>query len=336
LTRTTIELENDVAAELAGTQDAVLKTLEDHLDCRVHLRGNVLTLEGSDVDIDAARVVVGELAGLIEHGHEIAPGTIEVVSSALDHHKNPAEVLEDVVWRHRDKKVAPKTVNQKEYVDAIRSKTVTFGVGPAGTGKTYLAIAMAAQALSTRRVSRIILTRPAVEAGERLGFLPGDLMAKVDPYMRPLFDALYDMLEPERVNEFLESGAIEVAPLAFLRGRTLNDSFVILDEAQNTTPEQMKMFLTRLGFGSQIVVTGDVTQIDLPRGDSSGLIEVGQILNDIDDIGFVRFDESDVVRHKLVQHIVSAYAEHTELLEQQRQSRKKPRRRGTGDDDLDV
>ena len=193
---------------------------------------------------------------------------------------------------------------------------------------------MAAQALSSAACQRIILTRPAVEAGERLGFLPGDLMAKVDPYMRPLFDALYDMLEPERVKEYLESGAIEVAPLAFLRGRTLNDSFVILDEAQNTTPEQMKMFLTRLGFGSQIVVTGDVTQIDLPRGDSSGLIEVGQMLNDIDDIAFVRFDETDVVRHKLVQQIVSAYAEHTEQLEQQRQSRKKPRRRGTGDDDL--
>lgn len=333
MTRTTIELENDVAAELAGTQDAVLKTLEERLDCKVHLRGNMLTLEGEDVDVDAARDVVDELADLIEHGYEIAPGTIEVVSSAIDQHKSPSAVLEDVVWRHRDKKVTPKTVNQKNYVDAIRSKTLTFGVGPAGTGKTYLAIALAAQALSTRRVSRIILTRPAVEAGERLGFLPGDLMAKVDPYMRPLFDALYDMLEPDRVNEYLDNGQIEVAPLAFLRGRTLNDSFVILDEAQNTTPEQMKMFLTRLGFGSQIVVTGDVTQIDLPRGERSGLIEVGEILSEIDDVAFVRFDGGDVVRHKLVQHIVSAYAEHAELLEQQRQSRKKPRRRGTGDDD---
>lgn len=334
MTRTTIELENDVAAELAGTQDAVLKTLEQRLDCKVHLRGNVLTLEGDDVDVDAARDVVDELADLIEHGHEIAPGTIEVVRTAIDHKKSPSQVLEDVVWRHRDKKITPKTVNQKNYVDAIRSKTLTFGVGPAGTGKTYLAIALAAQALSTRRVSRIILTRPAVEAGERLGFLPGDLMAKVDPYMRPLFDALYDMLEPERVNDFLDNGQIEVAPLAFLRGRTLNDSFVILDEAQNTTPEQMKMFLTRLGFGSQIVVTGDITQIDLPRGERSGLIEVGEILSEIDDVAFVRFDEGDVVRHKLVQHIVSAYAEHAELLEQQRQSRKKPRRRGTGDDEV--
>ncbi|MFT4049107.1 MAG: PhoH family protein [Solirubrobacterales bacterium] len=334
MTRTTIELENDVAAELAGTQDAVLKTLEERLDCKVHLRGNVLTLEGDDVDVDAARDVVDELADLIEHGHEIAPGTIEVVRSAIDHQKSPAQVFEDVVWRHRDKKVTPKTVNQKNYVDAIRSKTLTFGVGPAGTGKTYLAIALAAQALSTRRVSRIILTRPAVEAGERLGFLPGDLMAKVDPYMRPLFDALYDMLEPERVNDYLDNGQIEVAPLAFLRGRTLNDSFVILDEAQNTTPEQMKMFLTRLGFGSQIVVTGDVTQIDLPRGERSGLIEVGEILSEIDDVAFVRFDGGDVVRHKLVQHIVSAYAEHADLLEAQRKSRKKPRRRGTGEDEV--
>jgi phosphate starvation-inducible PhoH-like protein len=326
LTRTAIELDNSVAAELAGTQDAILKTLEDHLDCSVHLRGNVLTLEGDDIDITAARGVVDELAELIENGYEIAPGTIEVVASALDQKKNASSVLEDVVWRHRDKKVTPKTINQKNYVDAIRSNTVTIGVGPAGTGKTYLAIAMAAQALSSRRVSRIILTRPAVEAGERLGFLPGDLMAKVDPYLRPLFDALYDMLEPERVEQYLESGAIEVAPLAFMRGRTLNDSFVILDEAQNTSPEQMKMFLTRLGFGSQVVVTGDVTQIDLPKGERSGLIEVGQVLEDIDDIAFVRFGDEDVVRHKLVQKIVTAYAEHAEDLERQRQSRRKGKR----------
>lgn len=335
MSKTAIELDNDVAAELAGTQDAVLKTLENHLDCDVHLRGNVLTLEGTEVDVDVARGVVDELAELIEHGHDIAPGTIEVVASALDQHKNAASVLEDVVWRHRDKKVTPKTVNQKNYVDAIRKKTVTFGVGPAGTGKTYLAIAMAAQALSSRRVSRIILTRPAVEAGERLGFLPGDLMAKVDPYLRPLFDALYDMLEPERVNEYLDSGAIEVAPLAFMRGRTLNDSFVILDEAQNTSPEQMKMFLTRLGFGSQIVVTGDITQIDLPKGERSGLIEVGQILDGVEDIAFVRFGDEDVVRHKLVQRIVGAYAAHSEQLESQR----KPRRtlkRGTSADGPDV
>lgn len=330
-TRTAIELDNSVAAELAGTQDAVLKTLERHLDCTVHLRGNLLTLEGAEIDVDAARGVIEELAELIENGHEIAPGTIDVVARALDQHKNASEVLEDVVWQHRGKKVAPKTVNQKNYVDAIRSKTLTFGVGPAGTGKTYLAIAMAAQALSSRRVSRIILTRPAVEAGERLGFLPGDLMAKVDPYLRPLFDALYDMLEPEKVNQYLDGGAIEVAPLAFMRGRTLNDSFVILDEAQNTSPEQMKMFLTRLGFGSQIVVTGDVTQIDLPKGERSGLIEVGQVLDEIDDVAFVRFGDEDVVRHKLVQKIVTAYAEHADELERQRKSRRKGERAAGGE-----
>ena len=201
----------------------------------------------------------------------------------------------------------PKTVNQKRYVDSIRRSTITFGIGPAGTGKTYLAIALAVAALVDREVSRIILTRPAVEAGERLGFLPGDIAAKVDPYLRPLFDALMDMLDSDRVQQYLEKGIVEVAPLAFMRGRTLNDSFIILDEAQNTTPEQMQMFLTRLGFGSQVVVTGDVTQIDLPRGQGSGLIEVREILEDIPDIEFVLFDRQDVVRHKIVQRIVDAY-----------------------------
>ena len=215
------------------------------------------------------------------------------------------------MWRHRNLRVAPKSVNQKRYVDAIRRSTVTFGVGPAGTGKTFLAMAMATAALSRREVNRIILTRPAVEAGERLGFLPGDLMAKVDPYLRPLFDALNDMMDPERVATNLEKGVIEVAPLAFMRGRTLNDSFVILDEAQNTTPEQMKMFLTRLGFGSRMVVTGDITQVDLPRDQKSGLIVVGDILKDIEGVEFVRFGGDDVVRHKLVQRIVEAYDAHT-------------------------
>jgi phosphate starvation-inducible PhoH-like protein len=219
-------------------------------------------------------------------------------------------VLEDVVWRHRNLRVAPKSVNQKRYVDAIRRATVTFGVGPAGTGKTFLAIAMATAALSRREVNRIILTRPAVEAGERLGFLPGDLMAKVDPYLRPLFDAMHDMMDAERVASHLEKGVIEVAPLAFMRGRTLNDSFVILDEAQNTTPEQMKMFLTRLGFGSRMVVTGDVTQVDLPRDQKSGLIVVGDILEGLEGVEFVRFGGDDVVRHKLVQRIVEAYDAH--------------------------
>jgi phosphate starvation-inducible PhoH-like protein len=219
--------------------------------------------------------------------------------------------------------VAPTTVNQKRYVDSIRNNTITFGIGPAGTGKTFLAVALAAGALSRREVNRIILTRPAVEAGERLGFLPGDLMAKVDPYLRPLFDALHDMLDPERVSQHLERGVIEVAPLAFMRGRTLNDSFIILDEAQNTTPEQMKMFLTRLGFNSKMVVTGDITQVDLPREQDSGLIVVSDILDGVEDIDFVRFGDEDVVRHKLVRRIVAAYNENS----QRAASELRPRRR---------
>ena len=234
------------------------------------------------------------------------------MTGALDADESPAEILEDVVWRHRNTKVAPKTLNQKRYVDSIRRHTITFGIGPAGTGKTFLAVAMAAHALVESEVQRIILTRPAVEAGERLGFLPGDIQAKVDPYLRPLFDALYDMLDPDRVNGYFERGVIEVAPLAFMRGRTLNDSFVILDEAQNTSPEQMKMFLTRLGFNSRMVVTGDITQIDLPTDQRSGLVVVRDILSEVQDISFVRFGGEDVVRHKLVQRIVAAYGEHAE------------------------
>jgi phosphate starvation-inducible protein PhoH and related proteins len=312
--RTQIELDNVVAAELAGSNDAVLRTLEAHLDCEVFLRGNVVTLDGDEETVAAAKVVVSELSDLIGDGHEIAPGTIEAVTRALDAHESPARILEDVVWRHRNVKVAPKTINQKRYVDCIRSSTITFGIGPAGTGKTFLAVALAAAALSRREVNRIILTRPAVEAGERLGFLPGDVMAKVDPYLRPLFDALNDMMDPERVSQHLDRGVIEVAPLAFMRGRTLNDSFVILDEAQNTSEEQMKMFLTRLGFNSKMVVTGDITQIDLPNDQRSGLVVVGEILESIEGIEFVRFGGEDVVRHKLVQRIVEAYGEHAERL----------------------
>ena len=305
--RTQIELPGDVAAELAGSQDMVLRALEGHLECKVWLRGNLLTLDGSEEEMRAGERVVRELSDLIARGHEIGPGTISAVTGALDAHESPARVLEDVVWRHRSLRVAPKTVNQKRYVDCIRKSTITFGVGPAGTGKTFLAVAMAAAALSRNEVNRIILTRPAVEAGERLGFLPGDLMAKVDPYLRPLFDALHDMLDPEKVSQHLERGVIEIAPLAFMRGRTLNDSFVILDEAQNTTPEQMKMFLTRLGFGSRMVVTGDITQVDLPASRVSGLIEVQTVLQDVDGIRFIYFDDRDVVRHDLVSSIVRAY-----------------------------
>jgi phosphate starvation-inducible PhoH-like protein len=550
--RSRLEVPNAVAAELAGSEDSVLKALEDQLDCDVFLRGNVVTLDGSDEAVRAGEKVVRELSELIEGGHDVVPGTIGAVSDVIDRNESPQAVLEDVVWRHRNLKVAPKTVNQKRYVDSIRDNTVTFGIGPAGTGKTFLAVAMAAAALSRREVNRIILTRPAVEAGERLGFLPGDLMAKIDPYLRPLFDALHDMLEPDKVAQHLSRGVIEVAPLAFMRGRaqpvdrqvltptgwtaigalrvgdlvtgsdgcptpvlgvfpqgrrpvfrvsaqdgastlccaehlwsvtpegerpsvlrteeligrlaadpgarielpvlggpaefeprplrsdpyavgrslaeshvarsapagrrqtesrlgsrggvalaeadgvpdelrfnsievrravlyglldggaegaaglrddvaflarslgecgrrfvdsidpageaetvciqvaaadslyvtddflvthnTLNDSFIILDEAQNTSPEQMKMFLTRLGFGSRVVVTGDVTQIDLPSGQQSGLVAVAEILEGLEDIDFVRFGGEDVVRHRLVQRIVEAYGEHAERL----------------------
>jgi len=316
--RIQIELDNAVATELAGSGDAMLRALQDHLGCAIFLRGNLLTLDGDADVIEAGQTVVRELCVLAAQGHDLVPGTIDAVSAALDRQVDPAAVLEDVVWSHRSKKVAPKTVNQKYYVDSIRNNTVTFGIGPAGTGKTFLAVASAAVALHRREVNRIILTRPAVEAGERLGFLPGDLMAKVDPYLRPLFDALHDMLDPEKVSQHIERGVIEIAPLAFMRGRTLNDSFVILDEAQNTTPEQMKMFLTRLGFGSKMVVTGDITQVDLPREQRSGLIVVGDVLDAIEGIRFLRFGGEDVVRHKLVQRIVEAYDAHSQRAEGER------------------
>jgi phosphate starvation-inducible PhoH-like protein len=303
---------NAVAAELAGVTDGVLDALRERLGCSIALRGNRLTLDGPADEVVQARAVLDELVELVEGGHQIGPDTVGAVVGALDQAEDIRVVLDDVVWRHRGKKIAPKTVTQKRYVDAIRTHTVTFGIGPAGTGKTYLAIALAVAALTEKQVGRIILTRPAVEAGERLGFLPGDLLAKVDPYMRPLFDALYDTMDPDRLNAYMERGTIEVAPLAFMRGRTLNDSFVILDEAQNTTPEQMQMFLTRLGFGSRMVITGDVTQIDLPRDQASGLIHVRSILAEVEGIAFVEFGHEDVVRHKLVQRIVAAYKRHAE------------------------
>jgi phosphate starvation-inducible protein PhoH and related proteins len=308
----TLSVSNDVAAELAAVGDGVLDTLRDRLRCTIRLRGNQLTLEGEEQSIVEARAVVDELVELVEGGHEIGPSTVDAVLGALDQVEDVREVFEDVVWRHRGKKIAPKTVTQKKYVDAIRGHTVTFAIGPAGTGKTYLAMALAVAALAERQVGRIILTRPAVEAGERLGFLPGTLLEKVDPYLRPLFDALYDMLDADRLSSYMEKGIVEVAPLAFMRGRTLNDSFIILDEAQNTSPEQMQMFLTRLGFGSRMVVTGDDTQIDLPREQASGLIQVQNILGTLDGVAFVRFGHEDVVRHKLVQRIVEAYRQHAE------------------------
>jgi phosphate starvation-inducible PhoH-like protein len=299
--QTVLDVSNEVAAELAGIEDGVLNAIRDRLGCTVNLRGNRLTLGGDDLKVAEAQAVVEELVELVEGGQEVGAGTVDAILSAIDQAEDVREIFEDVVWSHRGKKITPKTVTQKRYVDAIRECTVTFGIGPAGTGKTYLAIALAVAALSERQVGRIILTRPAVEAGERLGFLPGDVLAKVDPYMRPLFDALYDTMDPEKLNTFMERGTIEVAPLAFMRGRTLNDSFVILDEAQNTSPEQMKM-----------VVTGDVTQIDLPREQASGLIQVREILSSVDGIAFVEFGHQDVVRHKLVQRIVEAYKRHAE------------------------
>jgi phosphate starvation-inducible protein PhoH and related proteins len=307
-----LDVSNDVAAELAAIGDGVLDALRDRLRVTIRLRGNRLTIEGDDVRVTEARAVVDELVELAEGGHEIGPSTVDAVLGALEQVEDVREVFEDVVWRHRGKKIAPKTVTQKRYVDAIRDCVVTFGIGPAGTGKTYLAMALAVAALSDREVGRIILTRPAVEAGERLGYLPGTMLEKVDPYLRPLFDALYDMLDADRLASYMEKGIVEVAPLAFMRGRTLNDSFIILDEAQNTSPEQMQMFLTRLGFGSKIVVTGDVTQVDLPREQASGLIQVQNILGSLDGVAFVRFGHEDVVRHKLVQRIVEAYRKHAE------------------------
>jgi phosphate starvation-inducible protein PhoH and related proteins len=315
---TVLDISNEVAAELAGIGDPVLTALRDRLGCTVNLRGNRLTLAGDGTKVAEAQAVVEELVGLVEGGQEVGAGTVDAILGAIDQAEDVREIFSDVVWSHRGKRITPKTVTQKRYVDAIRECTVTFGIGPAGTGKTYLAIALAVAALSERQVGRIILTRPAVEAGERLGFLPGDVLAKVDPYMRPLFDALYDTMDPERLNSYLERGTIEVAPLAYMRGRTLNDSFVILDEAQNTSPEQMQMFLTRLGFGSKMVVTGDVTQVDLPREQASGLIQVRDILATVDGIAFVEFSHQDVVRHKLVQRIVEAYKRHTEQTGTQR------------------
>ncbi len=304
----------EVAVQLSDAGEAGLRALGEQVGCDVFLRGNLLTIDGDDDQVAQAATVVDELVGLAERGHTLDATTIPTVGSALGAAKRPDEVLGDVVWQNpsRDVRVTPKTAQQKHYADAIRRNTVTFGIGPAGTGKTFLAVAAAADALARHDVKRIILTRPAVEAGERLGFLPGDLMQKIDPYLRPLFDALHDMLDPERVQAYLESGVIEVAPLAFMRGRTLNDAFIILDEAQNTTPEQMKMFLTRLGYRSKMVVTGDVTQVDLPRDQRSGLIAVAEVLDEIDEVEFVRFDRRDVVRNRLVQKIVDAYDQHAE------------------------
>ena len=296
---------------LLGQRDELLRMIESAFPVEILVRGNEISVTGDTPDAERVGRLFEELVVLLEQGHHLDADGLGRSIDMLKADQRPTEVLTTEVVRGR-KSIRPKTAGQKRYVDAVRDHTVTFAIGPAGTGKSYLAVALAVQALQAKAVNRIILTRPAVEAGERLGFLPGDMLAKVDPYLRPLYDALYDMLDPETVARLMDRGVIEVAPLAYMRGRTLNDSFIILDEAQNTSPEQMKMFLTRLGFGSRMVVTGDVTQIDLPRDQRSGLVVIGEILARVADISFIRFGAEDVVRHELVQRIVAAYGEYAE------------------------
>jgi len=297
---------NHLMAGLLGQQDELLRLVEGAFpDARIAVRGNEITIDGDPADRVAS--LFNELVILLESGQGLDPVQVNRSIDMMREDVRPSEVLtSELVRSARGRSVRPKTGGQKAYADAIRENIVTFGIGPAGTGKSYLAVALAVQALQARQVTRIILTRPAVEAGERLGFLPGDMLAKVDPYLRPLYDALWDLLEAEGAQKLIERGAIEVAPLAFMRGRTLNNSFIILDEAQNTTPEQMKMFLTRIGFGSKAVITGDVTQIDLPGG-RSGLVGLEEVLGDVKDLAFVHLGARDVVRHRIVADIVSAY-----------------------------
>jgi len=297
--------------ELLGLDDAVLRAIEaGFTTVDVHVRGNEVALAGPAGDVALVARLVEELVEIADAGTPLTPDVVRrsVTMLTAGAQPRPADVLTLNILSSRGRTIRPKTTGQKEYVDAIDRHTVTFGIGPAGTGKTYLAMAKAVQALQARQVHRIVLTRPAVEAGERLGFLPGSLSEKIDPYLRPLYDALHDMVDPETIPRLLEAGTIEVAPLAYMRGRTLNDAFIILDEAQNTSVEQMKMFLTRLGFGSRVVVTGDVTQVDLPSGTASGLRVVEQILSGVDDVAFCRLASSDVVRHRLVSDIIDAYA----------------------------
>ena len=294
--------------ELLGPRDERLRQIEAAFDVEILVRGNEITVGGGGAEAERVAKLFEELVLVLESGNRIDEEGVSRSIAMLRADQRPSEVLNTEVVRGR-KTVRPKTAGQKRYVDAVRDHTITFAIGPAGTGKSYLAVALAVQALQAKSVNRIILTRPAVEAGERLGFLPGDMMAKVDPYLRPLYDALFDMLEPENVQRLIERGTIEVAPLAYMRGRTLNDSFIILDEAQNTTAEQMKMFLTRLGLGSKAIVTGDVTQIDLPDGRGrSGLLAVRDVVDSITGLCFVDLSGADVVRHRIVQDIVDAYA----------------------------
>ncbi len=302
--------DNALAKTLFGEGGENLKRLERRLGVKISTRGNVVSVRGRDDKRTLTIRLIEELYSLLEHGYPLSPPDIDYAIRVLtsDSSAHLADVFMDTIYvSFKKKDIAPKSLGQKLYIDAIRRYDIVFGIGPAGTGKTYLAMAAAVAALSRKEVDRIILTRPAVEAGEKLGFLPGDIVAKVDPYLRPLYDALHDMMDFDRVERLIEKGTIEVAPLAFMRGRTLNDSFVILDEAQNTTVEQMKMFLTRLGFGSKAVITGDVTQIDLPLAKPSGLVETQKILSGVEGIAFIYLSEKDVVRHPLVQEIIKAF-----------------------------
>jgi phosphate starvation-inducible PhoH-like protein len=305
-----VQIPDEGAESLFGTYDENLKQLESQFGVRIRTAGKELIVEGEPAEVARAEKVLDQLAGLMRGGYRLAKGDVKTAAQLVSQDENVE--LSDYFLRSASKsagkrQVVPKSITQKRYLDAIEQNDIVFGIGPAGTGKTYLAMAQAVSFLLAKRVSRIVLARPAVEAGEKLGFLPGDLQEKVNPYLRPLYDALYDMIEQERAERLLERGTIEVAPIAFMRGRTLNDAFVILDEAQNTTSEQMKMFLTRLGFGSKAVITGDVTQIDLPVGRTSGLVEAMKVVGNVEGISFVHFDDKDVVRHHLVQQIVKAY-----------------------------
>src|SRR5947209_8300706 len=295
---------------LLGSSDELLRLIERAFTSDIHVRGNEITISGEQTEVDLAARLFEELITLLERGDVLTADSVQRSLTMLRQQtdERPADVLSLNILSSRGRTIRPKTLNQKRYVDAIDNHTIVFGIGPAGTGKTYLAMAKAVQALQAKQVNRIILTRPAVEAGERLGFLPGTLNEKIDPYLRPLYDALHDMVDPESIPRLITNGTIEVAPLAYMRGRSLNDAFVVLDEAQNTSPEQMKMFLTRLGFGSKMVVTGDVTQVDLPSGTKSGLKVVQDILDGIEDVHFCRLTSHDVVRHRLVSDIVDAYA----------------------------
>jgi phosphate starvation-inducible PhoH-like protein len=293
---------------LLGARDEYLRLVEKAFpDVDILARGNEITVAGDADDVALVDTLIAEMLAMLRTGQALSPESVERSIALVRAGNRPTEVLTANILSNRGRTIRAKTLNQKRYVDAIDNNTIVFGIGPAGTGKTYLAVAKAVQALQAKRISRIVLTRPAVEAGERLGFLPGTLSEKIDPYLRPLYDALHDMIDPDSIPRLITSGTIEVAPLAYMRGRTLNDSFIILDEAQNTSAEQMKMFLTRLGFGSTMVVTGDVTQVDLPGGTSSGLRVVSGILEGIDDVAFCRLTSHDVVRHKLVGRIVDAY-----------------------------